>query len=75
MPQTNALWSAQAHMPTVLSNPQTVIVEGDGAYITTADGDRLLDAAGGLWYANVGHGRDEIAQAAAEQIRDRKSVV
>jgi predicted amidohydrolase YtcJ len=22
MPQTNALWSAQAHMPTVLSNPQ-----------------------------------------------------
>ena len=69
MPQTNALWSAQAHMPTVLSNPQTVIVKGDGAYITTADGDRLLDAAGGLWYANIGHGRDEIAQAAAEQIR------
>ena len=28
MPQTNALWSAQAHMPTVLSNPQTVIVKG-----------------------------------------------
>ena len=65
MPQTNALWSAQAHMPTVLSNPQTVIVKGDGAYITTADGDRLLDAAGGLWYANIGHGRDEIAQAAS----------
>ncbi|KAJ8137765.1 hypothetical protein OY671_009022, partial [Metschnikowia pulcherrima] len=26
-------------------------------------------AAGGLWYANVGHGRVEIAEAAAEQLR------
>ncbi|NOJ61671.1 aminotransferase class III-fold pyridoxal phosphate-dependent enzyme [Arthrobacter sp. 260] len=69
MSQNNALWSAQAHMPTVLANPQTVVAEGDGAYIVTSDGDRLLDAAGGLWYANVGHGRDEIAEAAAQQIR------
>ncbi|WP_448712152.1 aminotransferase family protein [Microbacterium profundi] len=69
MPQNNAMWSAQAHMPTVLAGSQTVIVKGDGAYIVTADGQRLLDAAGGLWYANVGHGREEIAEAAAAQLR------
>ncbi|MDR7165716.1 adenosylmethionine-8-amino-7-oxononanoate aminotransferase [Pseudarthrobacter oxydans] len=69
MPQNNAMWSAQAHMPTVLADSQTVIVKGDGAYIVTADGQRLLDAAGGLWYANVGHGREEIAEAAAAQLR------
>ncbi|MDJ1370208.1 aspartate aminotransferase family protein [Gulosibacter molinativorax] len=63
------MWSAQAHMPTVLAGSQTVIVKGDGAYIVTADGQRLLDAAGGLWYANVGHGREEIAEAAAAQLR------
>ncbi|MGK0722946.1 aminotransferase family protein [Leucobacter sp. W1478] len=69
MPKKNAMWSAQAHMPTVLAGPQSVIVKGEGAYITTAEGERLLDAAGGLWYANVGHGRVEIAEAAAEQLR------
>lgn len=69
MPKNNAMWSAQAHMPTVLAGPQSVIVKGEGAYITTAEGERLLDAAGGLWYANVGHGRVEIAEAAAEQLR------
>lgn len=69
MSEKNALWSAQAHMPTVLAHPQTVVVEGEGAYIVTDDGRRLLDAAGGLWYANVGHGRGEIADAAAAQLR------
>ena len=69
MPKNNAMWSAQAHMPTVLAGPQSVIVKGEGASITTAEGERLLDAAGGLWYANVGHGRVEIAEAAAEQLR------
>jgi len=60
---SHALWSAQAHMPSVIGN-QIEIVGGDGAYVTTAQGDRLLDATAGLWYANVGHGRRELADAA-----------
>lgn len=44
------------------------ITGGDGAYITTADGQRLLDATAGLWHANVGHGRESIARAAYEQM-------
>lgn len=64
----SALWSAQAHMPTVLGR-QIVIAEGDGCYVTTVDGQRLLDATAGLWHANVGHGREELARAAYDQMR------
>ncbi len=62
-----ALWSPLAHMPSVLGR-RTVVVEGDGAYVVTADGRRLLDATSGLWHANVGHARREIADAAAAQM-------
>jgi putrescine aminotransferase len=35
------------------------------------EGDReILDGLAGLWCVNVGYGRDEIAQAVAEQMRD-----
>ena len=62
-----ALWSAQAHMPSVL--PRRVeIVGGEGAYVTTSTGERLLDATAGLWHANVGHGREELARAAYDQM-------
>jgi adenosylmethionine-8-amino-7-oxononanoate aminotransferase len=61
------LWSGQAQMPTALAKRVT-IVEGHGASVTTADGAVLLDAPAGLWHANVGHGRVEMAQAAYEQM-------
>ncbi len=64
----DSLWSPLAHMPSVLGN-RTVIVHGEGAYVTTQDGARLLDATSGLWHANVGHGRAEIADAAARQMK------
>lgn len=62
------LWSAQAHMPSVLGR-QIEIVSGDGSYVTTASGQRLLDGTAGLWHANIGHGREELARAAYDQIR------
>ncbi|MGC7100674.1 aspartate aminotransferase family protein [Amycolatopsis lurida] len=65
---TSALWSAQAHMPTVLDR-RVVITEGAGAYVTTDTGRKLLDATAGLWHANVGHGREELARAAYEQMK------
>ncbi|MGY6655422.1 aminotransferase family protein [Amycolatopsis sp. TRM77291] len=65
---TSALWSAQAHMPTV-TDRRVVITGGAGAYVTTDTGQKLLDGTAGLWHANVGHGREELAQAAFEQMR------
>jgi adenosylmethionine-8-amino-7-oxononanoate aminotransferase len=41
------------------------IVRAEGVYLYTDDGRRLLDAAGGAIVANIGHGRPEIAVAAA----------
>lgn len=46
-----------------------VVARGDGAYIYDAAGTRYLDATAGLWFANVGHGRAEIADAVAAQLR------
>lgn len=63
-----ALWSAQAHMPSVLGR-QLVIDRGEGNYVFTTDGQRLFDGTAGLWHANIGHGRAEMAEVAAEQMR------
>ena len=67
MSSSNALWSAQAHMPSI-RRQQVAIVSGKGPWLTTDDGRVLLDGAGVLWYANVGHGREEIARAAYDQM-------
>jgi 4-aminobutyrate--pyruvate transaminase len=48
----------------------TVITRGDGVYIWDAEGNRYIDAFSGLWNVNIGHGRSELADAAAAQIRD-----
>jgi putrescine---pyruvate transaminase len=45
------------------------IVAGDGAEVTDAHGNVYVDALGSLWYCNVGHGRAEIAEAVAAQMR------
>ena len=62
------LWHAQAHMPTVKSR-EIVIARGEGAYVWDESGHRMLDAPAALWFCNVGHGRTEIADAAAAQMR------
>jgi len=62
-----ALWSAQAHIPSVLGR-QIVIERGEGSYLHTTTGRRLFDGTAGLWHANVGHGRPELARAAHEQM-------
>ena len=49
----------------------TMIVEkGDGAWITDMDGNHYLDGMSGLWCVNVGYGREELAQAAYEQLKE-----
>lgn len=40
----------------------------DGVWLTDQAGNRYIDAAGGLWCANVGYGRKELVEAAAEQM-------
>jgi PLP-dependent transaminase len=47
-----------------------IFVRGDGCTVWGADGREFLDAmGGGVWLAQVGHGRRELAEAAAIQTR------
>lgn len=46
------------------------IVKGEGAYIWDADGKKYLDGLSGLFVVQAGHGREELAEAAAKQARD-----
>jgi putrescine aminotransferase len=46
-----------------------IVAEGEGAYIYDSDGHRMLDGIGGMWCVQIGYGRDEMAQAIAEQVR------
>src|SRR6202453_4593302 len=44
-----------------------VIVRGSGPYVYDDKGKRYLDGLAGLFVSMVGHGRTELAEAAAEQ--------
>ncbi len=46
-----------------------VAVEAEGSWITDINGKRYLDAMAGLWCVNVGYGREEMAEAAYEQLK------
>jgi len=48
---------------------RVVFVRGKGCRLWDADGRQYLDATGGLWLSQVGHGREEIAEVASEQMR------
>jgi 4-aminobutyrate aminotransferase-like enzyme len=50
-----------------------VIVRGQGAYIWDSRGRRYLDGLAGLFTVQVGHGREELAEAAAKQAASWRS--
>lgn len=64
--------SDRAHMWHHMSpyNPNPMIVtEASGSWITDIDGNRYLDGMSGLWCVNIGYGRQELADAAYEQLK------
>jgi putrescine---pyruvate transaminase len=63
-----ALWHPFSDMGAVERDGEFVVARGDGAYVFDPEGTRYLDATAGLWFTNVGHGRRELAEAAAEQM-------
>nr|WP_042195307.1 aminotransferase class III-fold pyridoxal phosphate-dependent enzyme [Kibdelosporangium sp. MJ126-NF4]CEL21918.1 Adenosylmethionine-8-amino-7-oxononanoate aminotransferase [Kibdelosporangium sp. MJ126-NF4]CTQ92698.1 Adenosylmethionine-8-amino-7-oxononanoate aminotransferase (EC 2.6.1.62) [Kibdelosporangium sp. MJ126-NF4] len=65
-----ALWHPFSDMGAVTQNGEFVVTRGEGVYVWDVDGRRYLDATAGLWFTNVGHGRAELAEAAARQMRD-----
>ncbi len=48
---------------------QIIFERGEGAWLIDINGKRYIDGLSCLWNVNVGHGRAELAEAAAEQMR------
>src|SRR2546428_7606679 len=59
-------WIHPLHHPSEHLEP-LLLVRGRGAVITDIQGREYLDGLAGLWNVNVGHGSEELAQAAAHQ--------
>lgn len=57
------------HHPNDHTNP-LLLVKGEGALVTDAAGKTYIDGLAALWNVNVGHGRAELAEAAARQMRE-----
>lgn len=61
------LWHPFADMGAV-ARERLTLVRGEGAYVWDDAGTRYLDGSAALWYANLGHGRPEIAEAVSRQL-------
>jgi adenosylmethionine-8-amino-7-oxononanoate aminotransferase len=72
-PTHQALQAADKFQLHPLQNPKThtdplVIERGEGVYLYTSDGRKILDGMAGLWNVSAGYGREELAKAAYEQM-------
>jgi adenosylmethionine-8-amino-7-oxononanoate aminotransferase len=50
--------------------PVPIMVRGEGAYVWDSNGRRYLDGLAGLFTVQIGHGRTELAEAAARQMSE-----
>ncbi len=53
-----------------LKNGPTIIAGGSGVRLKDRHGRELIDCGAGLWCVNVGYGRAELGEAAAQAMRD-----
>src|SRR5260370_28186911 len=61
------LWMHFTRMSAYKDADVPVIVRGEGAYVYDDKGRRYLDGLSGLFVSQIGHGRAELAEAAARQ--------
>jgi putrescine aminotransferase len=47
-----------------------IITKGEGVYLWDSEGHKILDGMAGLWCMAVGYGREELVQAASNQMRE-----
>jgi adenosylmethionine-8-amino-7-oxononanoate aminotransferase len=61
------LWMHFTRLSSYQDNPVPMIVRGDGCYVWDSAGRRYLDGLSALFVVQTGHGRQELADAAAKQ--------
>jgi adenosylmethionine-8-amino-7-oxononanoate aminotransferase len=69
------VWADQEHLIHPLHHPVDVAhtriyVRGRGITIEDIDGNEYIDGLSGLWNVNAGHGRAELAETAAAQMKE-----
>ena len=64
------LWMHFTRMGAYANADVPIIVRGEGCYVYDEHGKRYLDGLSALYCVNVGHGRVELARAAAEQAKE-----
>jgi putrescine aminotransferase len=69
---STAFWHPFANMSAVRERALT-IVRGEGALVWDDAGREYVDVTAALWFCNIGHGRAELADAAARQMRELAS--
>ncbi|WP_242199767.1 MULTISPECIES: aspartate aminotransferase family protein [unclassified Pseudomonas] len=47
-----------------------IITKAHGVYLWDSEGNKILDGMAGLWCVAIGYGRDELADAAAKQMKE-----
>ena len=58
------------HFTRMSENAEVPMIErGEGPWVYDVNGKRYLDGLAGLFTSQIGHGREELAKAAAEQMR------
>jgi adenosylmethionine-8-amino-7-oxononanoate aminotransferase len=66
-PARDHLWMHFTRLSAYADAPVPMIVRGDGPYVFDSEGKRYLDGLAGLFVVQAGHGRQELADAAAKQ--------
>jgi adenosylmethionine-8-amino-7-oxononanoate aminotransferase len=61
------LWLHFSRLANYKDTAPPTIVRGDGAYVWDSNGKRYLDGLAGLFVVQVGHGRQELADAMSKQ--------
>jgi adenosylmethionine-8-amino-7-oxononanoate aminotransferase len=64
------LWMHFTRMGSYAHAEIPVLVRGEGCYVYDEHGKRYLDGLSALYCVNIGHGRVELARAAAEQAKE-----
>lgn len=57
-------------IPATIGAGPRVIVKGKGARVWDSDGKEYLDMMAGLWCVDIGYGREEMADAISQQVKD-----
>ena len=76
--KNNFAESANNHMYIGMINESSLEKEGgplivkkaEGIFLTSYDDEKYFDGISGMYFRNVGHGREEIAKAIYEQLTD-----